>query len=190
LTSADTPEERIVTFEETDDGRLVGRIDGDPAPISIGEGAPVKPGEAWVCRLSENDGGYSAMPLRKVEDEYVIDEGPFQDTGSDPESGGSEIQDTDSVRMVLRFPWMRFGDDFVRYEGNDTLRSNLLIRPMYRVYRSLDGNMLQLIPCKEGGTMCVEGMIRINGLDRMVRADIGSRLPYTMDSSVLTMWFD
>ena len=81
-------------------------------------------------------------------------------------------------------------DGFVCYEGKNHLSSNLLDDPMYMVYRSLDGNVLQLVPCEKGGARCVGGWIRIDGLDGMVRGDARCQLRFEDRDDSLIVYLD
>ena len=206
MTAVQKAGERIVSFEE-EDGRLVGRMEGDPALVFVEEGTSVQPGETWVCRVSESDSGYLAVPLEKLQDEFSMDEedDPAQDDEDSQDEEEYRIQEEPRVKRT-RSPFgratrvVRLGrhpfideeeeDGFVGYEGKNRLSSNLLDDPMYMVYRSLDGNVLQLVPCEEGGTRCVGGWIWIDGLDGMVRGDAGCQLRFEEKNDCLIVYFD
>ncbi len=206
MTAVQKAGERIVSFEEVD-GRLVGRMKGDLAPVFVEEGTPVQPGETWVCRVSECDSVYHAVPLEKLQDEFAKDDEDeaVQDAEGPQEDEEYRILEVPRVKS-MRGPFGRMiravrngrrtfideedEDGFVCYEGKNNLSSNLLDDPMYMVYRSLDGNVLQLVPCEVGGARCVVGWIRIDGLDGMVRGDARCQLRFEDRDDSLIVYFD
>lgn len=206
MTAVQKAGERIVRFEE-ENGRLVGKMEGDPAPVFVEEGTPVQSGETWVCRISESDRGYLAVPLEKLQDEFAKDDEDesVQNTEDLHEDEEYRILEEPRVKRA-RGPFgraikvVRHGrrifmdeedeDGFVCYEGKNRLSSNLLDDPMYMVYRSLDGNVLQLVPCEEGGARCVGGWICIDGLDGMVRGDVGCQLRFEDKNDSLIVYLD
>ncbi len=221
----------IVKFSETEDGSVVGKIEGDYTPVHVRKKSlKANSGEIWLCHLDIDEDltgvSYVARLLEKLgeekpavskrpaeaisEDEFVINE-PCKTVErkeseeeeyrilEDPEREcmGSSLGSPSKVCGLGMYSPMdnecEEEDDevgFVRYEGNNTLSSNLLVFDSYMAFRSPDNQVLQLIPCWEGGFGCRGGSIRIGVLEEMVGGRIGCQLSYRHDDGILTVFLD
>jgi hypothetical protein len=235
----------IVRFKETVDGHIVGRVEGDSAPVYVHKDSlPAKAGEVWECRLEENQGpngrNYFATLLEKVEEAVAEVEGAFEkpevsENPADDEEGfvidnGSkpivekELLDEDEYKIMddqegedmrsLFAQVMRSGkvktmvmgrsrdmrgvrglspsrvgwEGVVRYEGNNTLYSDMLEPGSYIVYASLKECKIQIIPNEDGDIGCVNGRLRIAGLDEMMGGMEGRVLPHKDEGGIITVF--
>ena len=185
----------VVSFDKTVNGRMVGRMEGDDAPVFVHKESisPVL-GEKWVCRLFENAGpngiNYFAILQDKVEDEASTEEAADPEEKEEPaeEFVINDMPDEDGGCSVLpkglKIKWHRI----VRYMGDDTLYSDLLDDGRYMAYASLAKTVIQLIPCRQGDFFCSDGVIRIDGIDGMLSGRAGRLLPHSEEGGVMTVF--
>ncbi len=175
-----------VCFDEANDNGLIGKIEGESTPVFVQKGT-LSPclGEAWVCKLIEDDGPngmiYLATLVEKVDEAvYAVDgeeqpeEEATQESVEEKEEPkeefkideGEESEEKSAATKKLTFRWSHF----VSYIGDNTLHTDVLKDGRYIVYASPDGKRIQFLPCKHGDFTCHEGKIRIPFLDNMVKA--------------------
>ncbi len=165
--------------------------------------------KSLLATLEENV-GYEEPVKAPVEDEYVIDE-PKDEPAKEEETLKVEeeykIVD-DPMDMIRRRPArmramirgrafaMATGEDeeedsdFVRYNGNGVLFSNVLVHSRYMAFRSADGSAIQLAPCREGGFRCVGRKVRIGILEEMLGDRVGCMLRFENEDGILTVHLD
>ena len=166
-------------------------------------------GQECYLAILEDKMGFEE-PAKASEEEHAIDEpkeASVEETGS-PEEDEYKIVEDPRERLKREFIRMRMAarsrnlatmdeddeeeeeSDFVSYEGNGVLRSNLLVFDRYLVFRSSNNRVIQLAPCREGGFRCVEGRIRIGMLDRILGDRVGCQLGFEKEDLVLTVHLD
>ncbi|MBR2092696.1 MAG: hypothetical protein IJ904_01370 [Candidatus Methanomethylophilaceae archaeon] len=185
----------VVRFDSMSNGRVQGRIDGDPVPVFAHEDSlPALLGEVWECSLVESVGRGGTVYYAYLRDK--IEEETSEDAPAEPIPQESEDEDVfvidkdDDDSIAIRFPDGRVlrRRKYIRYAGDDTLHTDMIKDGRYIVYASLDNSRIQIIPAMMGDFTCDGGCMTIDDLGGMVDCSLGPQFPYLWEGDVLTVF--
>ncbi len=171
----DYPQEtELITFNHSNEHGIAGKAhDGFIVFVDHDSLVGVKFGESWHCKLVRNNNeqskNYFAWPIEKVE--------TVPETAETVEGRGAE----DPVETVAELPEIDMSQidrDGISVMVDGSLFSERFTADRYSVYRSINGDYLEIIPDPRGNIPCKDRMLSIEGLECFLSRGEESSLNY------------
>ena len=178
-------EQYLIRFDRENYKGICGTADdGHDVYMDFYSGIRPEMGDAWYCNLIRKDTKtnhfYIANPVYKVEarSEPLVDisvPDASESTADAPEKETAiAIENSDTKDEFI--PELA---GFVAI-GDDTIYSPRLTAARYTVYRSFNGEHLEIIPDAEGNIPCMRNSIALESLDDILDCEFPARLDCMM----------
>jgi len=180
-------EQHLIRFNKMNSKGVCG-IAEDGHDVYMDSYSGIRPqfGDAWYCNLIRKDTPtnhfYIANPVYKVEDRSgalvelsVQKNDELGSTADVPEEESAVVVETNESQEQF-IPEL---SGFVAI-GDDTIFSLRLTAARYNVYRSFNGEHLEIIPDVNGNIPCIRNSIALESLDDILDIKDPVRLDFTM----------
>ena len=180
-------EQHLIRFSKINHRGVCGIADdGHEVYMDSYSGIVPEFGDAWYCNLirkeTYDNHYYVANPVYKVKAKgnALVDIAATDTTES--ESTADAPEEESVVAIVSEESPVKFIPELAGFIaiGDDTIYSPRLTAARYTVYRSFNGEHLEIIPDSNGNIPCIRNSISLESLDNILDCEFPIRLDWVM----------